>query len=109
MRAHPVIGAEILRGVEFLEPALPAVRSHHERWDGTGYPDGMAGESIPLVARIVNAVDTFDACTTPRPYQQSMSTDEGIAVLLRLRGTQLDPGVCDALVRVVRRAAQEAA
>ncbi len=107
VRAHPVIGAEILRGVTFLEPALPAVRSHHERWDGAGYPDRLRGEAIPLVARVVNAADTFDACTTPRPYQDSLTTEEGVGVLLRLRGAQLDPAVCDALVRVVRRAAAE--
>jgi putative nucleotidyltransferase with HDIG domain len=103
MQAHPSIGAEILRGVEFLREAAPAVRNHHERWDGTGYPDGLTGEAIPLVARIVNAADTFDACTSPRPYQPAMTLEEAIAVLHRLRGSQIDPAVCDALVRVLRR------
>jgi putative nucleotidyltransferase with HDIG domain len=103
MRAHPSIGAEILRGVEFLRSAAPAVRNHHERWDGTGYPDRLSGEAIPLVARIVNAADTFDACTSPRPYQPAMTLAEAIDVLLRLRGSQIDPAVCDALVRVLRR------
>jgi putative nucleotidyltransferase with HDIG domain len=103
MRAHPAIGAEILRGVDFLRDALAAVRNHHERWDGSGYPDRLAGDAIPLVARIVNAADTFDACTSPRPYQSAMSIEDAVAVLLRLRGTQIDPAVCDALVRVVRR------
>jgi putative nucleotidyltransferase with HDIG domain len=105
MRAHPVIGAEILRGVEFLEGALPAVRSHHERWDGSGYPDRLAGPAIPLVARIVNAADTFDACTSLRPYQEVMRLEEAVAVLEALRGHQIEPTVCDALVRVVRRRA----
>jgi len=105
MHAHPAIGAEILRGVEFLGPAMPAVRSHHERWDGTGYPDGLAGEAIPLVARVVNAADTFDACTSFRPYQPPMGVEEAIAVLERLRGKQIDPLVCDALIRVTRRRA----
>jgi putative nucleotidyltransferase with HDIG domain len=103
MRAHPVIGAEILRGIAFLERAAPAVRSHHERWDGTGYPDRLAGEAIPLVARIVNAADTFDACTSLRSYQAPLTAEEALAVALRLRGSQIDPAVCDALVRVVRR------
>jgi putative nucleotidyltransferase with HDIG domain len=103
MRAHPVIGAEILRGVEFLRAAAPAVRNHHERWDGSGYPDHLAGEAIPLVARIVNAADTFDACTTARPYQRSLSVEDGIEVVVSLRGAQIDPTVCDALVRVLRR------
>ncbi len=102
MRAHPAIGSEILRGVEFLESALPAVRNHHERWDGQGYPDRLVGEAIPLIARIVNAADTFDACTTSRPYQPVMTAEAAIAVLAELRGVQIDPAVCDALVRVVR-------
>lgn len=105
MRAHPAIGAEILRGVAFLQPAAPAVRNHHERWDGGGYPDRLAGEAIPLVARIVNAVDTFDACTSVRPYQQPLPDAAAVAVLEGLRGSQIDPAVCDALVRVVRRRA----
>ncbi|GEJ59436.1 HD-GYP domain-containing protein [Anaeromyxobacter diazotrophicus] len=105
MRAHPAIGAEILRGVAFLEAAAPAVRNHHERWDGGGYPDRLAGEAIPLVARIVNAVDTFDACTSVRPYQQALPGAAAVAVLERLRGSQIDPAVCDALVRVVQRRA----
>jgi putative nucleotidyltransferase with HDIG domain len=103
MRAHPVIGAEILRGVSFLATAALAVRGHHERWDGTGYPDGLAGEAIPLVARIVNASDTYDACTSRRPYQEPMSPEDALAVLERLRGKQIDPRVVDALVAVVRR------
>ena len=103
MRAHPAIGAEILRGVDFLRNALPAVRSHHERWDGSGYPDRLAGEAIPLVARIVNAADTFDACTSPRPYQPVMSVEDALAVVRKLRGTQIDPAVCDALLRVAQR------
>jgi len=98
-----VIGAEILRGVDFLRNAAPAVRSHHERWDGSGYPDRLAGEAIPLVARIVNAADTFDACTTDRPYQQVMRLEDALSVLQQLRGTQIDPDVCDALLRVARR------
>ena len=106
MKAHPTIGAEILRGVDFLHTALPAVRNHHERWDGKGYPDGQAGEDIPLVARIVNAADTLDACTSVRSYQPVMAVEEAISVLLRLRGNQIDPTVCDALVRVARRRAE---
>ena len=105
MRAHPAIGAEILRGVDFLALAAAAVRSHHERWDGAGYPDGLSGEAIPLIARIVNAADTYDACTSRRPYQRTMDAEEGIAVVLALRGTQIDPRVADALVRVVRGSA----
>jgi len=101
VRAHPRIGAEIVAGVAFLADALPAIRSHHERWDGTGYPDGLAGEAIPLVARIVNVADTFDACTSRRPYQDAVSAAEAAAILERLRGIQTDPAVHDALLRVL--------
>jgi HD-GYP domain-containing protein (c-di-GMP phosphodiesterase class II) len=102
-REHPRIGAEIVAGVSFLAAALPAIRSHHERWDGGGYPDRLAGEDIPLVARIVNAADTWDACTSNRPYQKAFTTEESLAIMGRLRGTQLDPAVHDALVAVVHR------
>jgi putative nucleotidyltransferase with HDIG domain len=105
MRQHPAIGAEIVRGVEFLRDALPAIRSHHERWDGEGYPDGLTADEIPLVARIVNAADTWDACTSSRPYQPAMGTEEVLQILSRLRGVQIDPAVHDALVSVVQRRA----
>jgi len=103
MREHPAIGAEIVRGVEFLEEALPAIRSHHERWDGCGYPDRLAGDEIPLVARIVNAADTWDACTSSRPYQPALAPDEVVRILARLRGAQIDPVVHDALMAVLHR------
>jgi HD-GYP domain-containing protein (c-di-GMP phosphodiesterase class II) len=103
VRAHPVIGAEIVAGVEFLAAALPAVRSHHERWDGRGYPDRLAGDRIPLLARIVNAADTWDACTSNRPYQAAIAPGDVVSILAGLRGTQLDPRVHDALVAVLRR------
>jgi HD-GYP domain-containing protein (c-di-GMP phosphodiesterase class II) len=103
VRAHPVIGAEIVAGVEFLAAALPVVRSHHERWDGRGYPDRLAGEAIPLPARIVNAADTWDACTSNRPYQAAIAPGDVLPILAGLRGTQLDPAVHDALVSVLRR------
>ncbi len=103
MREHPAIGAEIVKGVEFLREAVPAIRSHHERWDGAGYPEGLAGEHIPLVARIVNAADTWDACTSTRPYQPAMDVASVLGVLKRLRGTQIDPRVHDALLAVADR------
>jgi len=103
MRSHPAIGSEILKDVTFLRTASLTVRSHHERWDGQGYPDGLAGEAIPLLARIVNAADTFDACSSNRPYQPAMGLDEVLAILRRLDGSQLDPAVHGALVRVAQR------
>ncbi len=104
-RTHPRVGAEIVAGVTFLAAAAPAIRNHHERWDGKGYPDGLAGEAIPLVARIVNAADTWDACTSNRPYQKAFTPDEALAIMAGLRGTQLDPAVHDALVAVIQRRA----
>ncbi len=103
VRDHPRIGAEIVAGVEFLRGAVPAIRGHHERWDGGGYPDALAGDEIPLVARVVNAADTWDACTSERPYQRALDPSEAARVLGTLRGTQLDPAAHDALVAVLRR------
>ncbi|HEY6101413.1 MAG TPA: HD domain-containing phosphohydrolase [Anaeromyxobacter sp.] len=103
IRDHPAIGAEIVGGVEFLKDALPCVLSHHERWDGTGYPRGIAGANIPLLARIVNIADTWDACTSRRPYQEPIPTDVVVAILEGLRGAQTDPAVHDALLGVLRR------
>jgi putative nucleotidyltransferase with HDIG domain len=109
VRDHPRIGASIVEGVDFLEAALPAIRSHHERWDGGGYPDGLAGEAIPLVARIVNIADTFDACTSRRPYQDAVSPDVVVAILEGLKGAQTDPSVHEALLRALRRRTGRAA
>lgn len=103
IRDHPAIGADIVGGVAFLKDALPCVLSHHERWDGTGYPQGIAGEKIPLFARIVNIADTWDACTSRRPYQEPIPTDVVVAILEGLRGAQTDPAVHDALLGVLRR------
>jgi putative nucleotidyltransferase with HDIG domain len=109
VRDHPRIGAEIVGGVEFLASAVPAIRSHHERWDGGGYPERLAGEAIPLTARIVSAADTWDACTSDRPYQRALDVTDAERVLARLRGAQLDPAVHDALVAVLRRSGANAA
>lgn len=103
MREHPAIGAQIIEAVTFLASALPAVRSHHERWDGSGYPDKLKGEEIPLAARIVNCADTWDACTSDRPYQKAMLVDRALAIMRNLTGAQIDPAVTEALERVIRQ------
>ena len=103
MREHPMIGDAIIQPVSFLKEIRGAVRNHHERWDGTGYPDRLVGDQIPLVARIVSAADTWDACTSTRPYQRGKSHQEVLGIIANLRGTQLDPAVADALVRVVEK------
>jgi putative nucleotidyltransferase with HDIG domain len=108
MREHPVIGASIVEPVTFLGAARAAVKSHHEKWNGAGYPEGLSGEQIPLVARIVACADTWDACTTTRPYQRAMSLPAALEVMERLRGVALDPAVVDALRRVLGRRATAA-
>ena len=103
MRRHPEIGGSIVGPVAFLAHVLPAVRNHHERWDGNGYPDRLKGEQIPMIARIVNAADTWDACTSTRPYQNAMPYEKAIAVLRSLSGTQCDPAVIVALERALQK------
>jgi ribonuclease P protein subunit RPR2 len=93
MGQHPVIGAEIVRGIDFLENAVPIVRSHHERWDGKGYPDGLAGEDIPLAARVFSVADVFDALTTKRPYRDPLPVCEAREMIVAEAGKQFDPQV----------------
>jgi putative nucleotidyltransferase with HDIG domain len=97
MRRHPVIGAEIVGAVPFLAEAAAIVRSHHERFDGSGYPDGLAGEEIPLAARIFAVADAFDAITTERPYRPAASFAEARAAIADAAGTHFDPAVVAAL------------
>jgi putative nucleotidyltransferase with HDIG domain len=90
---HAEIGSKILRHVDFLEEAALIVRHHHERWDGTGYPDGLEGEQIPLAARVFAIADTLDALTTDRPYRKAVGFAEARAEILRGAGTQFDPAM----------------
>jgi putative two-component system response regulator len=101
VKAHPVIGAQILAPLPHLEEALQYVRGHHERWDGSGYPDGLAGDAIAIGARIIGAAEIFDALTTPRPYQELMSHGQAVARMRDLVGSVLDPAVYEALAKVV--------
>ena len=101
MKRHPVISAELIEGLEIYRPVVEAVRHEHERWDGSGYPDGLRGEEIPLAARIIAAADIYNALTTDRPYRKAFGTERTIAILKRMRGTDLDPQVADALLQVV--------
>lgn len=98
MRKHAVRSGEIARRVRVLRGVADAVRSHHERFGGGGYPDGLVGEAIPLIARIVSVADSYDAMTTTRPYRDALSHDAAIMELRRVRGTQLDPGCVDAFL-----------
>jgi ribonuclease P protein subunit RPR2 len=93
MERHPVIGWEILDGIDFLGEAKAVVRSHHERWDGSGYPDGLAGEEIPIAARVFAVADAFDALTTDRPYRPGQTVAQAREILRSGSGTQFDPQV----------------
>jgi HD-GYP domain-containing protein (c-di-GMP phosphodiesterase class II) len=101
MRAHAAAGEAIVRRVPELRPFMPAVRSHHERLDGRGYPDGLRAGQIPLMARIVAVADCFNAMIGRRPYRLPMSPARAMEELVRSRGTQLDPEIVDAMVDVV--------
>lgn len=100
MRQHPVIGAQILAPVPRLAGAAQIVRHHHERYDGTGYPDGLAGEAIPLAARILTVVDAYSAITDARVYKPARSHEEAIAELKHHAGTQFDPAIVETFIRL---------
>lgn len=100
---HALQGVSLLAGITFLEQSLDGVAHHHERVDGRGYPHGLAGEAIPLAARIVAVADAFDALTTERPYRPALGVEEALVELDRRAGSQLDPDAVDALRRAVRR------
>ncbi len=93
IRRHPLTGAEMIRNIPYLAPAIPIVRHHHERWDGQGYPDGLAGREIPLAARIVAVADGFDAMTTDRPYHSAWTLQRGYEEMMCCAGTQFDPEI----------------
>jgi putative nucleotidyltransferase with HDIG domain len=103
MKRHAPIGAQVLAAIEFPYPVAPVVRHHHENWDGTGYPDGLRGEEIPLGARILSVVDCFDALTSDRPYRGRMTAEAALRIIIDRRGTQYDPTVVDAFVACYER------
>jgi HD-GYP domain-containing protein (c-di-GMP phosphodiesterase class II) len=101
LREHASIGERMLRGLPLLSEAAPIVRHEHERFDGTGYPDRLAAEQIPLAARILLACDAFVSMTSPRPWRPPRSTQSAHAELSRVAGTQLDPRVVDVLLGIL--------
>jgi len=98
MRRHPVDGAEILEQIAGLQEMAKIIRYHQEAYDGSGYPEGLKGEQIPIGARIATVVDAFDAMTTDRPYRKGMTLEQAMVELRRTRGTQFDPLVVDAMI-----------
>jgi putative nucleotidyltransferase with HDIG domain len=107
VKAHTVKGAAILRPITMLQDLVPGVELHHESLDGMGYPYGLKGDQIPLMPRIVSVADSFDAMTTPRPYQAAMNADYVLDILTRLSGTRYDPAVVAALAELVETGALE--
>jgi putative nucleotidyltransferase with HDIG domain len=101
MQRHPLIGAQIVAPFEFLSAGAAVIRHHHERWDGSGYPDGLRGGDIPLGARIVAGADVFDALTSARPYRAPLTLDAALRHLRRQAGRTLDEAVVAVLVEVV--------
>ena len=99
MKMHTVIGAEIMTPIEQLREMVPGIRSHHEAWNGRGYPDGLKGEQIPLYGRIIGVADTFDAITTNRPYQQAYSLDYAVETIKKLTGSRFDAKIVTAFLR----------
>lgn len=98
MRTHPIKSAELVGTVSHLRDVVPAVRHHHENWDGSGYPAGLNGEEIPLYSRIIAIADTVDAMTTTRPYRAARTLDQVRAELVAMAGQQFDPNICLALL-----------
>jgi putative nucleotidyltransferase with HDIG domain len=102
IRRHPVVGAQIVAPFEFLQEVAPVILHHHERWDGSGYPDGLAGPAIPRGARIVAVADVWDALTSDRPYRGALAPAAALAVLERAAGCTLDADVVRAFTGLVR-------
>jgi HD-GYP domain-containing protein (c-di-GMP phosphodiesterase class II) len=103
VKKHPLRGGQILGDIPFLKDIVPAAELHHEDWDGGGYPHGLAGEDIPLIARIVAVADTYDAITTDRPYQKGKSYEEGHEILRKIAGTRLQPELVEAFISAFKK------
>lgn len=101
MRSHPVLGVDLVEPMSFLGEAIDIIRWHHERWDGTGYPEGLAGQEIPLAARILGLADAFVAMTSERPYRPSLSLEHAMDEIARGRGAQFDPAVVEVFLLVL--------
>jgi hypothetical protein len=101
MKRHPVISAELIEGLEIYKPVANAVRHEHEHWNGSGYPNGLKGDQIPLIARIITAADIYNALSTDRPYRKAFSHEKTVEMIKEMKSVDLDPVVADALLRVL--------
>src|SRR5437660_6394084 len=103
MKIHPTVGGDILRRVNFPYPVEDIVRYHHEKWEGSGYPKGLKGDSIPLVARIISVVDFYDATRCDRPYRKGMKREDSLALLTSMAGSAFDPRVVNKFIEHVEQ------
>jgi HD-GYP domain-containing protein (c-di-GMP phosphodiesterase class II) len=103
MQTHPELGYDIMRRVEGLRDVIGGMRYHHERWDGRGYPLGLKGEEIPLMARIISVADTYDAMVSTRPYRKGIEPKVAFDEILRHRGSQFDPLVVEAFIEAFEK------
>lgn len=102
IRSHPIVGEQIIAEVDFLQDVRPCIRHHQERYDGSGYPDELRGQAIPLLARIIAVADVFDALTTDRPYRRALPVERALALLEEEAGRAFDLKVVEALCRMLR-------
>lgn len=103
IKQHPEVGATIIRHIASLESFIPVIRHHHEHYDGSGYPDGISRDAIPLGARIVSVADAYQAMVCDRPYRKAMSAEQALIEMQMVSGTQFDPAVVEALIRVLKQ------
>lgn len=101
IKTHPLVGVEIVKPYPALHRAIPGIKYHHEKWDGSGYPDGLNEEAIPLTARIISIVDTFDAMTEDRPYRRALLPADALNEIIRLSGIQFDPAIVPLFVNML--------
>ncbi|MEZ5360139.1 MAG: response regulator [Candidatus Zixiibacteriota bacterium] len=102
MRVHPILGARILEGIDYLEAAIPYILYHHEQFDGTGYPHGLAGDEIPIEGRLLAVADTYDAIVSHRPYRRGATPERAIDELVKFKGRQFDPDIVDVMVEAYK-------
>ena len=100
IKNHPVVGEEIIKPVAFLDKIRPVIRHHHERFDGSGYPDGLRGKDIPFLSRIITVADAYDAMTSHRPYRSALSHETAVAEITKYAGTQFDPEIVQAFLEI---------
>ena len=103
IQAHVLTGEKILKPIEYLSSILPMIRYHHENYDGSGYPDGLKGNEIPLGARIIRVADALDALTTKRPYNKALPFKGALEKCQASKGVEFDPDIIDALVRFINK------